>query len=117
MKTANLLASFYYAFSGLFHFIRNDRNGKIHLCISLLVIIAGWYYCISATEWIAILLCIALVLSLEMCNHALEMLCDVAQPEIDPRIKTIKDVAAAAVLMAVLISVSIGAIIFWQRIF
>lgn len=117
MKTANLLASFYYAFSGLFHFIRNDRNGKIHLFISLLVMFAGWYYHIAATEWIAILFCIALVLSLEMCNHALEILCDVAQPDIDPRIKTIKDVAAAAVLMAVLISVGIGVIIFWERIF
>lgn len=116
MKTVNLLRSFSHAFSGLFHFIRNDRNGRIHTGISLLVVLGGWYYRVSATEWIALLLCCSIVLSLEMCNHALEKLCDTVQPEIDPRIRIVKDVAAAAVVWSALISVIIGAIIFIPKL-
>lgn len=116
MKIVSLLRSFSHAFSGLFYFIRNDRNGRIHSYISLLVVLGGWYYHVSAVEWIALLLCCSLVLSLEMCNHALEKLCDTVQPEIDPRIRIVKDVAAAAVVGSAIISVIIGAIIFGPKI-
>lgn len=117
MKNNRLLRSFQYAFSGLFHFIRNDRNGRIHCSIILLVIAAGWYYQVSATEWMVLLLCCTIVPSLEMLNHALEELCNKVQPDKDPRIRIVKDVAAAAVVWAAIISVIIGSIIFVPRIF
>lgn len=117
MKNNRLFRSFQYAFSGLLHFIRNDRNGRIHFSIILLVIAAAWYYRVSATEWVALLLCCSIVPSLEMCNHALEELCNKVQPGIDPRIRIVKDVAAAAVIWAAIISVIIGLIIFIPRVF
>lgn len=117
MKNNRLLRSFQHAFSGLFYFIRNDRNGRIHVGIILLVIAAGWYYQVSATEWMALLLCCSIVPSLEMLNHALEELCNKIQPDIDPRIRIVKDVAAAAVVWSAIFSVIIGSVIFIPRIF
>lgn len=117
MKNNRLLRSFQHAFSGWYHFIRNDRNGRIHFSIILIVLAAGWYYQVSAAEWVALLLCCSIVPSLEMFNHALEELCNRVQPDIDPRIRIVKDVAAAAVLWAAIISVIIGSIIFIPRIF
>jgi undecaprenol kinase len=112
MPESRLIKAFGYAFSGLFHFIRKDANGKIHLLISIVVIIAGYVFHISTTEWILLLLCMALVLSMEMINHALEALSNRVEPDYDPFIKTAKDVAAAAVLWSAIISAVIGLIIF-----
>lgn len=117
MKNNRLLRSFQHAFSGLFHFIRNDRNGRIHINIILLVIAAAGYYQVSITEWLVLLLCCSIVPSLEMLNHALEELCNSIQPEIDPRIRIVKDVAAAAVVWSAIFAVIIGSVIFIPRIF
>lgn len=112
MTEPRLQKAFGYAFRGLFHFIRKDANGRIHLLITVLVIAAGFLFHISSTEWILVLLCTALVLSFEMMNHALEALCDRVESDPDPLIKTAKDVAAAAVLWSAVISAVIGLIIF-----
>ncbi len=112
----SLLKSFANAFAGMAYFFVNDRNGKIHLAITVIVLAAGFTFQIVATEWVAILLCIALVIGLEMLNSALEKLCDLVEPNYHPTIKVIKDVSAAAVVLAAIISVAIGIIIFLPKI-
>ena len=67
-------------------------------------------------EWLVVVLCITVVLTLEMINTAIEKLCDVVQPDYHPQIKIIKDIAAGAVLIAALGSIIIGAIIFVPKI-
>lgn len=112
----SLLKSFTNAFAGMAHFFANDRNGKIHLASAITVVITSITLHISAIEWLAILLCIALVIGLEMLNSALEKLCDLVEPNYHPTIKVIKDVSAAAVVLAAIISVVIGVIIFLPKI-
>ncbi|MDP4212008.1 MAG: diacylglycerol kinase family protein [Bacteroidota bacterium] len=108
--------SFVNAFSGLIYFFRHESNGRIQTVVGICtLLLAGWFH-IKASEWIVILICIGLVLSLEMLNSALEKLCDLVQPDFHPRIKIIKDVAAGAVLWISLISAAIGAIIFLPEI-
>lgn len=111
----SLLKSFANAFAGMAYFFANDRNGKIHLAITLIVLAAGFAFKINATEWILILLCIALVIGFEMLNTALEKLCDMVEPNYHLTIKVIKDVSAAAVILASIISVIIGIIIFLPK--
>lgn len=82
----------------------------------MLVIIAGFLFKISATEWIFIVLCSMLVLMLEMVNTALEYLCDTITTEYNPIIKVVKDVTAGAVLISAVGSVVTGAIIFLPKI-
>ena len=85
---------------------------KIHTAAALAVLCAGFYFEVETWEWMALLGCIAMVISLELVNSALEYLTDMVQPEFDPRAGKVKDVAAGAVLFAAVIAAVIGAWIF-----
>jgi diacylglycerol kinase len=117
MKKQTILKAFVHALNGMRYFFLHERNGKLQLCAATAVVALGFGLRVSATDWLALLLCIALVLSLEMLNSALEKLCDLVQEEFHPVIKTVKDVAAAAVLFACLIAAIIGCIIFLPKMF
>lgn len=113
MKT---IRSFKYAAEGIFTFLRNERNGKVQFAAAVIAILLGVWLNITAPEWTAIVLCIAVVLSLEMINTALEKLSNYIQPELHPAIKTIKDISAGAVLLSAVASLIIGIIIFLPRV-
>ncbi len=104
------------AFNGMCYFFLHERNGKIQLCVAAAVVALAVGLGVSATDWMALLLCIAMVLGLEMLNSALEKLCDLVQEDFHPVIKTVKDVAAAAVLFASLVAIVIGCIVFLPKI-
>lgn len=108
--------SFQYAFSGMADMLREESNARIHCIVSVLVIIAGFLFRISAMEWIGVAVSIGLVISAEAFNTALERLADVVQPEQDSRIRDVKDLAAAAVLLCALAAAAVGAIIFVPKI-
>lgn len=112
----SFLKGFVYAFNGLVVFFRNERNGKVQLMMSILVVAAGFWLHISAAEWMTVLACIAAVLSLEMVNSAIEKLCNLVQPGFHPAVRDIKDIAAGAVLWVAILSTIIGAIIFLPKI-
>ncbi len=116
MKTQPLSKAFTHAFHGMADFIRNDRNGRIHIGISAFVVVAGLLLNVSIIEWSILLLCIAIVIGLEMINHAIENICDVVHANVHPLIKTAKDVAAGAVLWSVMVSVIIGILIFLPKL-
>lgn len=107
---------FKYAFEGLLFLIRRDRNFKLHLIFLVLAIITGFFFQISAFEWIAILICSALVLCLEGANSVIERIADFVHAEKHPEIKIIKDVAAGTVLLAALFSIIVACIIFIPKI-
>ncbi|HEV7330356.1 MAG TPA: diacylglycerol kinase family protein [Flavisolibacter sp.] len=106
------IRSLSYAWQGIVQFFLRERNGQIQGVLALLVIAAGAFFGITKTEWLAILGCTALVISLEMLNSAIEKVCNMYTTEFHPAIKTIKDVAAAAVLWSAVFSLVIGCIIF-----
>jgi diacylglycerol kinase (ATP) len=111
------LASFSNAFSGILLLFRSQANAQIELGITLVVIIAGFVFGISGSEWLVILLCIALVLSLEGINTAIELFADKLHPGFDTEIGKVKDVAAGSVLIASILAAIIGIVIFAPRIF
>ncbi len=113
--------SFAHAFSGLFQAIRRERNLRIHLVCALVVIALGLLLQIGPIEWGLLLLTIGCVISAELFNSALEAVVDLASPEFHALAKTSKDIAAAAVLVLALFSVSIGLLILgpplWELVF
>lgn len=115
-KKHSVLQAFYYAFRGLQNFFFRERNGKIQLVIGCITVIAAFVLHISQVEWLIILLCIGLVLSLEMLNSAIEKLCDLVHRDFHPVIKIVKDVSAASVLWSSIISTVIGCVIFIPKI-
>lgn len=106
------LKSFVYALSGLGFMLRTQHNAWIHLVATMAVITCGLWLRIDGSDWRWIVLAIALVWAAEIVNTAFEHLCDVVQPEFHISVKTAKDVAAAAVLVAAVAAAIIGALVF-----
>ena len=112
--------SFGNAFRGWWYVIHTQRNAWIHAAISTVVILMAFWLHLVLMEWAILLLTIALVWTAEFINTALEAVVDLASPELHPLAKVGKDVGAAAVLIASLISVLVGLLIMgpplWQRL-
>lgn len=105
-----------FALAGWLFFFINERNGQIQAVVATGVVAAGFGFGISEAEWLWIILCIGLVIGLEMVNTAIETLANRLHPDLHPSIKIVKDVAAGAVLWASVLSVVIGAVIFWPKV-
>jgi diacylglycerol kinase (ATP) len=103
---------FLFAFEGLFAAIKSEINVKFHLFAMLLVSIAGYYFSINIQEWIAIVLCFGIILSAELMNTAVEKLSDIMNPQQSEKIKLVKDISAAAVLIVAIAVAVVGLIIF-----
>ena len=108
--------SFRYAFQGLADLLRNQPNARIHLAVAVAVIVAGFFFRISRSEWLAVVFCIVLVFAFEAMNTALEYLTDLVSPEFHPLAGKAKDAAAAAVLISAAGAVAVGLIIFLPKI-
>jgi diacylglycerol kinase (ATP) len=111
------LRSFRYAFKGLKSLISHEHNSRIHLFAAVTAIIAGIILKISTLEWTVIIVVIGMVFMAELFNSSIEAMSDTVRPEFDEGIRKAKDYAAAAVLVAALISLIAGGIIFIPRIF
>lgn len=107
-----MIRSFSCSFSGLKILATKERNFKIHLFAVFVVVIAGIIFKITAYEWIAIALVTGLVLVAEGLNSAIEKLSDIVHPGYSEKIKVVKDIAAAAVLVAAIIALIVALIIF-----
>ena len=105
-----------YAISGIIQCIQKERNIKIHLVFMFLVIICGFLFQLSITEWLVCILLFGLVISLELVNTAIEAIVDLCTQEYHPLAKIAKDTAAGAVLISAIASVVIGLIIFVPKI-
>lgn len=111
-----LTKSFGYAWKGIRSVFSTEQNMKIHVGVAVLALGLGYLLKISSVEWIAVVLCIGLVFSAEMFNTALEILVDKVSPQKDPIAGKIKDISAGAVLIAAIISVIVGVIIFLPKL-
>ncbi|HMP99712.1 MAG TPA: diacylglycerol kinase family protein [Cyclobacteriaceae bacterium] len=106
------IMSFKYAFQGLMHVFKTQRNMQVHVFIAILVALAAYAFSITTTEWLVVILFYALVLAAEVINTAIEKLVDLVHPEINPEAGKIKDIAAAAVLLTAIMAIIAGLIIF-----
>jgi diacylglycerol kinase (ATP) len=119
MKKFNITArrkSFSAAFRGIAALVRDEHNFRIHIFILMLAVAAGLFFKISPAEWLAVVAVSGLVLTAESLNTALEKLSDKVSPGIDPLIGKAKDAAAAGVLIAAIVALVTGLIIFVPKI-
>ncbi len=99
------------AFEGLAAALQH-KSVRLQFLLAALAVLAGFILKLTYMEWIAFVLCIGLVLSAELLNTAIEFLCNCITTQYDQRIKTIKDVAAGAVLLAAMSALVTALIIF-----
>jgi diacylglycerol kinase len=103
--------AFRHAFRGLWFVVRTQRNAWIHAVVTTIVVLAAFWLRLPMGDWAVLLLAIALVWTAEFLNTALEAVVDLASPQQHPLAKMGKDVGAAAVLIAALISILVGLLI------
>ena len=106
------MKNFKFAFSGIIEAVKYQRNMRIHLCFAFYVVIAGFVCRVSRVEWLALLLCIGLVMAAELFNTAIESACDAVTREHSEPIRIAKDAAAGAVLVCAVFSAAVGLIVF-----
>jgi diacylglycerol kinase (ATP) len=111
-RAPSIFDSFNFAFEGIIHVLRTQRNMRVHFAVAVIVLVAGLWTGVTKLELIALLLAIAFVFITEMINSALEQAIDVATTSFDPLAKLAKDVAAGAVLIATVNAVAIGYLVF-----
>lgn len=115
-KRVHLWKSFSYAITGIFTAIRSERNMRIHLSLSIIVIGFSLFFSISKVEWLFVIVAIGGIFSLEILNTAVERIVDLVTEEYHPLAKQAKDLAAGAVFVYAITVVIIGLIIFLPRI-
>jgi diacylglycerol kinase (ATP) len=115
-RPPSIIESFNYAFEGIIHVLRTQRNMRIHFAIAVAVLVAGLAVDVSRLELIALLLAISFVLIAEMINTAIEGAIDVATTSFDPMAKLAKDIAAGAVLIATVNAIAVGYLVFSGQI-
>ena len=113
INTKRLIKSFKYAFKGLFKTFKEEQNLRIQSIAACFVVFLAIYFNITRTEWMFLVFVIGLVILMEIANSAIERVTDILKPRIHDYVKEIKDIAAAGVMVASLIALVIGIIIFW----
>lgn len=111
-----LFNSFKYAFQGFSYATKTQLNFRVHLGATAMALLLGWYLHISAAEWLWTALTIALVLTAELLNTAIEILTDLVSPDWNEKAGHIKDVSAAAVTITAVLAVVVGCIIFLPKL-
>lgn len=110
---------FFDAFRGMriFWMTTNNLFRYVSSMAILVVIILGFYFNVSSIEWIVLIFATGFVFVSEAFNTAIEIDIDLTSPEYHPYARDTKDVAAAAVLLSVFVSVIVGFIIFLPKFF
>ena len=120
MNQHSLSSSFDFAFSGIWQAIKKERNIKIHLAFTILVILAGLYFNIAKVEWLALIIIISLVLAAEIMNSSIEEICNLLKEKLNlgyDETTLIRNFSAGAVLILALGSVILGLLIFLPYLF
>jgi diacylglycerol kinase len=113
----NRVQSFKFAFAGIWHTLKTQRNAQIHVAIALVVVVLGMIARITFTEWAILTLTMGFVIAAEMLNTATEAAMDFATSEFHPQVKIVKDVAAGAVLVSAITAVIVGGFILGPPLF
>lgn len=112
----NFVDSMNHALDGISYTVEHERNFKIEIIIAFLVLIAGFYFKVTKTEWLILLITSSSVLTLELINTSIERCVDLVTKDYKELAKNAKDIAAGAVLIASIFSVCVGIIIFLPKI-
>ncbi len=115
-REGTIARSFNSALEGIVHAFRSQRNVKIHLVVTFLVLVASIWLSITKTELILLVFTVSLVLVTEMINSSLEIILDLVVERYHPLARVAKDVAAGAVLFAALNAALVGYLIFFERL-
>lgn len=105
-----------FAMRGLFAAAKGERNFRMQLCAFAAVVALGFLLRLTALEWVAVLVCSAMVLGAELFNTAIETVVDLVSPDFNELAGKAKDVSAAAVWVIALFAAVVGIIVFGNAV-
>lgn len=112
MKKQNgFLKSFCYAAQGIAS-AAQERNFKVDLAVAVCAFVLCALLQVPAWGWVAVAVCVGMVLAAECVNTAIEAVVDLASPDIHPLAKRAKDCAAASALVLAVTSVFVACVVF-----
>jgi len=117
LKVGTLRNSFKYASQGVVYLFLYHRNMRIIFVMGAAAIISALILDLSGPEMVVLLLTISLVFTAEMFNTGIEVAMDIISSQYHSRAKVIKDIAAAAVLVASVNAAMIGYFLFAKRLY
>lgn len=115
MKQQGFIVSLNYAFEGIIHVLRTQKNMRWHFAASALVLLVALLLGFTRLELALLVLLIGLVLMAEVFNTAIETAIDLFTEEVHVQAKVAKDVSAAAVLLVAGTATVVGSLLFMRR--
>lgn len=106
-----------FALRGAYLLLKTEHAIISQFFIGLIFIAMGFYFKITRLEWVLQLGLIAMVLTAEGLNTAIEQLCDHVNPTYDTHIGFIKDVSSGAVAFAAIFALISSIIIYYPYVF
>ncbi|MFK7804179.1 MAG: diacylglycerol kinase family protein [Anaerolineae bacterium] len=103
--------SFGYAWEGIVYLVKSQHNAWIHLIVTVLAIVVGFWLGISRSDWALLVLAMMGVWMGEAVNTAVEAIVDMVQPDFHPMAKIAKDVAAGGVLLSAVAAAIVGLLV------
>jgi len=110
------LRSITFALKGMWLLITTEDSIKAQLFFGFIATLLGFYFNISATEWMIQCILIGMILVAEALNTAVEKVADFVHPDFHKKIGFIKDIAAGAPAFAALTSLIVASIIYLPKI-
>lgn len=108
--------SFKTAIAGIRWAVRTQPNFRVHLVLSMLSLLGGWFFRVSTMEMLILIFTIVLGLSAEMVNTAIESMTDLITKEWRQEAKIAKDVSAGMMLVTATGALVVAAVIFIPHI-
>lgn len=105
-------AGFACAVGGIIYALKTQLNMRIHVAVAIVTLLLARLLGTNQTETLWIILAVFLVLIAEMFNTAVEVLVDLVSPGYHPLARAAKDVAAGAVLLAVIHALTVAWVVF-----
>ena len=105
------------AIKGILYLFLYHRNMRIIFMLGILASLLGIYFKLNGMELVALCITIALVFMAEIFNTAIEMTMNLLTSKYHTRIKLIKDIAAAVVLLTCLNAIAVGYVLFSRKLF
>jgi diacylglycerol kinase (ATP) len=107
----DILQPFRVALSGVVYTFRTQRHMRVHLYVTLTVVVAALLLNLRIKDLLVLLFMINFVLVAEMFNSAIEATVDLVSPNYNPMAKFAKDIAAGAVLVTTIMAIVVGSLI------
>ncbi len=115
-KNGSIKYSFKNAVSGIVCAVKRERNFRIMMVATIIVLIFAFYLRVSLLETTILVWAIFAVFAVEMINTAIESVVDLVKEDWHEKARLAKDISAGMVLLAVSASVAVGMLIFVPRL-